>query len=147
MADEKELSPLEKANAIERDIALNGPKDPDKFKMPDGRTLSETRQQMYDDQVKEGQVADDLQQQRIREQSTEGDPLYHAEASGVSHVAGSVTLLPPPAPEHEEDKEVAEKESTPAAPPMSTMTPARAATQPAPQSTEPSSGSAGPAGN
>jgi hypothetical protein len=43
--------PLDRQNAIERDIQLKGSKDPDNFKMPDGRTLAEVRQ---DNQKKTG---------------------------------------------------------------------------------------------
>lgn len=53
MPDEKFEHPLETQNAIERKIQLEGSKDPENFKMPDGRTLSEVRKTLQDQHQKE----------------------------------------------------------------------------------------------
>jgi hypothetical protein len=146
MADDKnkELSALERANEIERDIILNGPKDPDNFKMPDGRTLSETRRELYDSQIEEGIADDKVQQQRIREQSTEGDPLYHPAAQLAETAHGTVNVLPAPAAESEDEgdtPEAPEKDTKgdlagpgkfvpPPAPPAAFKAPEKAQTEP-----------------
>lgn len=70
MVDEKDAGhPLDRQNEIERAIQLEGPKDPDKFKMPDGRSLTEVRQANQAAQVAEYQEEIKMVSQRTREQS------------------------------------------------------------------------------
>lgn len=90
---EGEGTALETANAVERRIQLEGRKDPEKFKMPDGRTLAETRKELYESHVKEGDEAAKVQLKRVREQSIEGDPLY-AEGAKAVMVGNNATVLP-----------------------------------------------------
>lgn len=61
--------PLDRQNTLERDIQLKGAQDPDNFKMPDGRTLSEVRQTNQDRQEKEFQEEIQMVARRTREQS------------------------------------------------------------------------------
>jgi hypothetical protein len=61
--------PLDRQNAIERDIQLKGSKDPDNFKMPDGRTLAEVRQDNQKKQDEDYQNEIRMVAQRTREQS------------------------------------------------------------------------------
>lgn len=127
-------SALEEANEIERKIILEGPKDPDKFKMPSGKTLTETRQALEKIQIKQGQEEEDRHSERIREQSTEGDPLYHEAARTMPGAAGTVNILPPRANSSTSEPEIAKAgDSTPAAaaesappPEVSTTTPSKA---------------------
>jgi hypothetical protein len=73
MAEDKGAGhPLDRQNAIERDIQLNGPKDPDHFKMPDGRTLSEVREANDETQSAEYQEEIQMLANRTREQSITG---------------------------------------------------------------------------
>lgn len=121
MADDKDLSPLEKMNQEERKITLEGPKDPDHFKMPDGSTLTETRRRLYEEQVEEATEADKVQTARVREQSTEHDPLYNPAARAVEVSPGSFSLIPAEATATPEKKEMPpNKEIT--QPPVSIMT-------------------------
>ncbi len=112
MAEEKpnevkgEGTPLEVANAYEREVQLRGRANPDKFKMGDGSTLSETRRKAYESQVKEGEGNAKAQAARMREQSVEGDPLY-AEGAKVVSTNGAATIIPasePAKPKAEEHK-------------------------------------------
>lgn len=61
--------PLDRQNAIERAIQLDGPKDPDNFKMPDGRTLTEVREANLATQDAEYQEELQMIAARTREQS------------------------------------------------------------------------------
>lgn len=70
MADNKEfVHPLDRQNALERAIQLEGSKDPDNFKMPDGRTLTEVRQSNYAVESANYQEEIRMVAQRTREQS------------------------------------------------------------------------------
>lgn len=46
MAETEFKHPLDEQNAIERRIQLEGSRDPDHFTMPDGRTLTQVRQEL-----------------------------------------------------------------------------------------------------
>ena len=61
--------PLDRQNALERAIQLEGSKDPSKFKMPDGRTLAEVRQSNEVTQQKEYQEETMMIARRTREMS------------------------------------------------------------------------------
>lgn len=61
--------PLDQQNALERKIQLEGSKDPDNFKMPDGRTLSEVRRSNQELEDKEYQEEARMVARRAREQS------------------------------------------------------------------------------
>jgi hypothetical protein len=76
MPEDSTLSPLDAKNAEERRITLEGPKDPENFIMPDGRTFAQTQRDKFEQDTKEGLEADQIQQQRVREQSMASDPLY-----------------------------------------------------------------------
>jgi len=72
MTEEKEKGaghPLDQQNAIERAIQLEGNLDPDNFKFPDGRTLSEVRQANQEAQAAEYQKEIQMVASRTREQS------------------------------------------------------------------------------
>jgi hypothetical protein len=90
-----EGSALAVANAVEREIQLKGPQDPDKFQMPDGRTLSETRAELYKAHVKEGDEAARAQTNSMREQSIRNDPLYAEGATAVMS-GNAVNIVPAP---------------------------------------------------
>lgn len=64
--------PLDRQNEIERAIQLEGAQDPDNFKMPDGRTLSEVRQANQQIEDKEYQEEARMVARRTREQSISG---------------------------------------------------------------------------
>lgn len=56
MDEERVEHPLDRQNAIEREIQLRGSKDPDNFEMPDGKTLTEVRkslQERHDQEYRE----------------------------------------------------------------------------------------------
>lgn len=61
--------PLDEQNAIERKIQLEGPKDPDNFRMPDGRTLTEVRTALNDQHKAEFKENDEKSRLRSRELS------------------------------------------------------------------------------
>jgi hypothetical protein len=98
---EGEGSALEVANAAEREIQLKGRQDPENYQMPDGRTLSEVRQELYEAHQKEAVESNKTQLKRVREQSVEGDPLY-AEGASVVMTGGSATIFPAVDPTREE---------------------------------------------
>lgn len=79
MADDPiQESALAKQNAAERQFLLSDSRDPD-FKMPDGRTVAETRAASRAEQLEEGQADAEIQLRRTREQSIENDPIYAGE--------------------------------------------------------------------
>ena len=88
-----EGSALDIANAAEREIQLAGRQDPTHFKMPDGRTLAETRQELFEAHTKEGIEATKTQLKRVREQSMQSDPIY-AEGATVVMRDGAASILP-----------------------------------------------------
>lgn len=98
-------SALEAANDYERRVQLEGPQDPDKFKLADGRSLTEHRQSFRDGQEEEGRKEDEVQSARIREQSIEGDPLY-AEGSKAVAVGGNAVVIPGENPTQSPEKEL-----------------------------------------
>jgi hypothetical protein len=61
--------PFDKQYAIERDIQLKGAKDPDNFKMLDGRTLTEVRNDLREQQDAEYKKELQMVAARTREQS------------------------------------------------------------------------------
>ena len=83
MPEDTFLSPLDAKNAEERRITLEGPKDPENFMMPDGRTFAQTVRDKFEKDTEEGIAADEIQKQRVREQSMAGDPLYATPKSQV----------------------------------------------------------------
>jgi hypothetical protein len=64
-----ETHPLDEQNAIERKIQLEGPRDPDNFRMPDGRTLTEVRTALNDQHKSEFKENDEKSRLRSRELS------------------------------------------------------------------------------
>lgn len=88
----EQQTPLEIANAQERAIQLGGPD----FKLPDGRTVAETRTALLEEHTKEGEAAAATQLKRVREQSIAGDPLYAKGATVVMNAAGGATVVAEP---------------------------------------------------
>ena len=87
--------PLDKQNALERDIQLNGPKDPDNYRMPDGRTLSEVRKHLDDQHKKEFETETEMILARTRELS----PTSHVGENLVMTKAGNIIdVTTPPTP-------------------------------------------------
>lgn len=100
MPDEQtSLSSLEEANRREREITLEGPKNPDKFKMDDGSTFAETQRRLYEQQREDGEAAARDRAESVREQSTRNDPLYDKGAGVIRSGPGTFTQLPPAAKE------------------------------------------------
>lgn len=64
-----EPHPLDEQNAIERKIQLEGPQDPDNFRMPDGRTLTQVRQELHEKHTQEFKEEDEALRARSRELS------------------------------------------------------------------------------
>ena len=91
--------PLDRQNAIERAIQLEGSKDPDNFKMPDGRTLTEVRQSNDEIHRKEFQEDSRMIARRTREMSipefTKGKDLVVTKAGNIVDVT-----TPPPIEEN-----------------------------------------------
>jgi hypothetical protein len=94
MADEKFEHPLDRQNAIEREIQLEGPKDPENFKMPDGRTLAEVRQ--ANEEIHQKEFIDEAKMigARTREMSAGG--LTKGKNLVVSSVGNIIDVTPPP---------------------------------------------------
>lgn len=70
MAEDKDTGhPLDRQNAIERSIQIEGSKDPEHFKMPDGRTLAEVQRANRTSEDAEYQDEIQMLAQRTREQS------------------------------------------------------------------------------
>jgi len=90
---EGEGSALDIANAEERRIQLEGRLDPDNFQMPDGQTLSSVRQKLYETHVAEGDEANRIQLERVREQSMANDPIY-SEGAKATMAGGTASILP-----------------------------------------------------
>src|SRR5690349_13527283 len=68
--------PLDEQNKLERRIQLEGNADPDHFKMPDGRTLTEVRQSNEKSQSEEYKKKAEAATELAREQSFESrDPI------------------------------------------------------------------------
>lgn len=61
--------PLDRQNQLEREIQLEGSKDPDNYRMPDGRTLTEVRQELQKIQDAEYQEELKMVASRTRELS------------------------------------------------------------------------------
>ncbi len=91
MAEEiKDEHPLARQNSIERAIQLEGPKDPDKFKMPDGRSLTEVRKANQETEDVEYQDEVKMLAERTREQSigeySKGEKLVMTKAGNLIDV-------------------------------------------------------------
>lgn len=86
--------PLDRQNAIERAIQLEGPKDPDKFKMPDGRSLTEVREANQQAEDAEYQEEVKMLAERTREQSiaeySKGGELVMTKAGNIIDVTEPV---------------------------------------------------------
>lgn len=100
MVEEKEIGhPLDRQNAIERDIQLKGGQDPDNFKMPDGRTLAQVRQANQVIQDAEYQEEIQMLARRTREQSIpefqKGKNLVMTSAGNIIDVTESVVSEDP----------------------------------------------------
>ena len=89
--------PLDRQNAIERAIQLEGPENPDEFKMPDGRTLTEVRQSNAEIHAKEFLEENKMIGRRTRELSI---PEFSKGKDLVMTPAGNIVdVTPPPIPE------------------------------------------------
>jgi hypothetical protein len=92
--DQKAGHPLDNQNRIERAIQLEGSKDPDKFKMPDGRTLTEVRNDVAILHADEYQKEIQMVAHRTRESSipefTKGKDLV------MTRVGNLVDVTSPP---------------------------------------------------
>lgn len=119
-------SALEARDEIARKIALEGPKDPDNFKMPDGRTLTETREAKYLADREEGDAETKANAEHKREQSNANDPLYtnkHVIVIGEDSQPRMVDVSPKESPK-ETPKEEAPAKAKETTMPPSTLPPA-----------------------
>ncbi len=93
-------------NELERKIQLEGAADPDNYKMPDGRTLSEVRTANYDRETEEGKESTRVNEQRMREQyhasyqpAAEGAMEVVTNDQGIAVQVGAPSAPAPPTPE------------------------------------------------
>lgn len=61
------LTALDLVNQAERKIQLEGARDPENFRLPNGSTLAETQRQNEAAQIAEGKAADAANMARVRE--------------------------------------------------------------------------------
>lgn len=120
MAEEAKI-PLDIKNEEERRIILEGRKDPENFKMPDGRSLADHRKEKFETDTKEGMESEEIQRKRVRQQSIEQDPLYDPKNKVVlDEASGGLTIIPTGVTEVEDKKP---KDEKPKAPPTPTPNP------------------------
>jgi hypothetical protein len=103
MADEH---PLERQNAIERAIQLEGPKDPDNFKMPDGRTLTAVRQ--ANEEKHQDEFLDEAKMLGARTRELSIPEFSKGKNLVMTSVGNLVDVTPPPAVEKVEHVSIAE---------------------------------------
>ena len=116
MADVKH--PLDEQNAIERKIQLEGPRDPDNFKMPDGRTLTEVRRSLNEKHTKEFKEEDQMVRARSRELSN--PELSKGEKRIVTEAGNIIDVTEPKKPE-ERKEEIHHTPPPPPPPPLPTI--------------------------
>lgn len=109
-----ETHPLDEQNSIERKIQLEGPQDPDNFRMPDGRTLTQVRQELHDKHVEEFKKDDEtlraVNRELTRPELNKGGKLVMTSAGNIIDVT-------------EPNKVKKTEETTPQPPPSTTPNP------------------------
>lgn len=108
-----ETHPLDEQNAIERKIQLEGPQDPENFRMPDGRTLADVRRDLYDKHTKEFKEDDNALRAHSRKLSR---PEFSKGGKLVMTSAGNIIDVTEP-------KKVEKTEQTTPQPPPETLPP------------------------
>lgn len=94
---------LQQRDEVERAIQLGAREDPSKVVLPGGEKLLDYRRRMAEEHEEEGRQTLEVNEKRMRQQSTAGDPLYREGGvvsfynSGASAIVES-KMEPPPVP-------------------------------------------------
>lgn len=102
MADERIEHPFDKQFDLEREIQLEGARNPDNYKMPDGRTLTQVRQDLENQHKEEYKEETAMIQDTTRKAShpelVKGDKLVMTSAGTIVDVTPSPKKEDPSAP-------------------------------------------------